>query len=218
MPIEEAATKRAPVTGATCGMGLAVAKEPGRAGSGQRSRDLPRAGGCRRHRLPGHGARVSRRLRAGLQLPDRRSERVCADERDFDWLTAGAGGRPDVRLERGYRHDAALMVMGPRSREVLSTLADADLSAEAQPWLSVTEMRLGEADLPYMGHLETGRSPAAGQSDRTSLQPQGWIGRYCPTSGTARWRSMPRSPEMRPAACARSAGRARPRIASLRLP
>ena len=31
--------------------------------------------------------------------------------------------RAGVRLERGYRHDAALTVIGPRSREVLSTLA-----------------------------------------------------------------------------------------------
>ena len=75
---------------------------------------------------------------------------TLADQRDFDWLTAAADGRTDIRLERGYRHDAALMVMGPRSREVLSALTDADLSAEAQPWLSVTEMRLAGAELTAM--------------------------------------------------------------------
>ena len=75
---------------------------------------------------------------------------TLADQRDFDWLTQAAEGRGDVTLERGYRHDAALMVMGPCSREALSSLTDTDLGAEAQPWLSVTEMTLGGTEITAM--------------------------------------------------------------------
>ena len=75
---------------------------------------------------------------------------TLADQRDFDWLRHAHGGRDDVKLERGYERDAALMVMGPRSRDVLSALTDADLSASAQPWLNVTEMRLADAEVTAM--------------------------------------------------------------------
>ena len=82
---------------------------------------------------------------------------TVADLRDFDWLTAHMpkGG---ATVARGYRHDAALMVMGPKSREVLAPLTDADLSAEAAPWLSVREMRLAGAEVTalrvsYVGEL-----------------------------------------------------------------
>ena len=69
---------------------------------------------------------------------------TLADLRDFDWLSAHLP-RDDVILRRGYAHDAALLVMGPKSREVLQPLTDADLSAEAAPWLSVAEMTLAGA-------------------------------------------------------------------------
>ncbi|WP_419906424.1 GcvT family protein [Hoeflea sp.] len=83
---------------------------------------------------------------------------TLADQRDFDWLSEAHGGRTDVSLERGYERDAALMVMGPESRDVLSALTDTDLSAATLPWLSVAEMKI--ADVPvtamrvsYVGEL-----------------------------------------------------------------
>ncbi|NOC92358.1 FAD-dependent oxidoreductase [Ruegeria sp. HKCCD6604] len=66
---------------------------------------------------------------------------TLADLRDFDWLNAHLPAE-GVTLSRGYKHDAALMVMGPKSREVLAPLTDADLSAAAAPWLSVAEITL----------------------------------------------------------------------------
>ncbi len=75
---------------------------------------------------------------------------TLTDQRDFDWLLSLVDDLEDLHLTRGYKHDAALMVMGPRSREVLASLTKSDLSREAQPWLSVTEMQLAGAAITAM--------------------------------------------------------------------
>ncbi|MEM9629597.1 MAG: FAD-dependent oxidoreductase [Pseudomonadota bacterium] len=74
---------------------------------------------------------------------------TLTDLRDFDWLSAYL---PDdgVTLNRGYHHDAALMVMGPKSRDVLSLLTEADLSAETAPWLSASEIEIAGAAVTAM--------------------------------------------------------------------
>ncbi|WP_299375511.1 FAD-dependent oxidoreductase [uncultured Tateyamaria sp.] len=64
---------------------------------------------------------------------------TLAVHRDFDWLSAGVQGR-QATLRQGHTHDGALMVMGPKSRAVLQGLTDADLSAEAAPWMSVAQI------------------------------------------------------------------------------
>lgn len=74
---------------------------------------------------------------------------TLADLRDFDWLTSQLPAE-GVTLGRGYAHDAALMVMGPKARAVLQPLTDADLSAEAAPWLSVAEITLAGAPVTAM--------------------------------------------------------------------
>lgn len=74
---------------------------------------------------------------------------TLADLRDFDWLSAHLP-TDGVTLTRGYAHDAALMVMGPKSREVLASLTEADLSAENAPWLSVHEITLAGAPVTAM--------------------------------------------------------------------
>ncbi len=71
---------------------------------------------------------------------------TLADLRDFDWLSAHLPEDGSVTLRRGHAHDAALMVMGPKSRALLSSLTEADLSAEAAPWMSVAEIEV--AGLP----------------------------------------------------------------------
>ena len=63
-----------------------------------------------------------------------------------------------MTLTRGYAHDAALMVMGPTSRNVLARLTEADLSAAAAPWLSVAEIEIAGAAVTalrvsYVGEL-----------------------------------------------------------------
>lgn len=80
-----------------------------------------------------------------------------ADQRDHDWM---ARFLPDsgVTLRRGSNFDAALMVMGPKSRAVLQPLTEADLSKDAAPWMSVREIRLAGAPMialrvSYVGEL-----------------------------------------------------------------
>ena len=79
---------------------------------------------------------------------------TLAVDRDFDWI-ADQMGEADAVLTKGYARDGALLVMGPRSRDVLSPLTDGDLS---RPWLSVIEAVI--ADVPvtalrvsYVGEL-----------------------------------------------------------------
>ena len=85
---------------------------------------------------------------------------TLAIQRDFDWLVDAhrERGHDDVSVEFGYPHDATLMVMGPRSREVLAPLTDADLSASVQPWLGVSELRLAGAGITAMRVSYAGES------------------------------------------------------------
>lgn len=66
---------------------------------------------------------------------------TLAVQRDLDWLSDRMP-TDGVSLSKGYKHDGALMLMGPRSRELLSTQTNADLSAEGQPWMSVREFEV----------------------------------------------------------------------------
>ncbi|MEM7120273.1 MAG: FAD-dependent oxidoreductase [Pseudomonadota bacterium] len=75
---------------------------------------------------------------------------TLADLRDFDWLLAHLPGDGSVTLRRGADHDAALMVMGPKSRDVLATLTNAALSAAAAPWMSVAEIDLAGVPVTAM--------------------------------------------------------------------
>ena len=62
-------------------------------------------------------------------------------DRDLDWLSAQL---PDdgVTLTKGFARDGALLIMGPKSREVLAGLTDTDLSSDAMSWLSVFEIEI----------------------------------------------------------------------------
>ena len=74
---------------------------------------------------------------------------TLANLRDFDWLSAHLPSE-GVSLNLGYAHDAALMVMGPKSRQVLQPLTNADLSVQAAPWLSVAEITLADVAMTAM--------------------------------------------------------------------
>ena len=83
---------------------------------------------------------------------------TLADLRDHDWLRRHLPDDGSVQLKRGSNYDAALMVMGPKSRALLGELTDADLSAAAQPWMSVREMQVAGCDViamrvSYVGEL-----------------------------------------------------------------
>ena len=60
-----------------------------------------------------------------------------AQERyDWDYLCKSAPGDGSVRLDKITTQVGVLVVAGPKSRELLSRVTDADLSGEAFPWLT----------------------------------------------------------------------------------
>ena len=67
---------------------------------------------------------------------------TLAIDRDFDWLMLHCPNDGSVDIEKGYHHDAALLVMGPKSRTLLARLTDANLSKDAMPWMSVSEITI----------------------------------------------------------------------------
>ena len=82
---------------------------------------------------------------------------TLADQRDFDWLSRFLP-ESGVSLRRGSDFDAALMVMGPKSRAVLQPLTQDDLSKDAAPWMSVREITIAGAPVialrvSYAGEL-----------------------------------------------------------------
>ncbi|MCR9134925.1 MAG: FAD-dependent oxidoreductase [Alphaproteobacteria bacterium] len=66
---------------------------------------------------------------------------TLAVDRDFDWLGSHFGDA-ETTLSKGFVHDGALMVMGPKSRLVLQSLTSDDLSREHAPWMSVAEIHI----------------------------------------------------------------------------
>lgn len=82
---------------------------------------------------------------------------TLADQRDHDWMSQFLP-KDGVNLRRGSDMDSALMVMGPKSRDVLQPLTSDDLSKEKAPWMSAR--RIVVAGVPvialrvsYVGEL-----------------------------------------------------------------
>ena len=65
---------------------------------------------------------------------------TLAEQRDFDWLCRWLPDDGSVKVKKGSPRDAALMVMGPRSRSLLAGLTSADLSGGSLPWMSAAEI------------------------------------------------------------------------------
>ena len=83
---------------------------------------------------------------------------TLADLRDHDWLKTQLPADGSVKLKPGYRHDAALLLMGPDSRALLSQLTKHDLSRDSMPWMSVAEIRIAGCEttamrVSYVGEL-----------------------------------------------------------------
>ena len=83
---------------------------------------------------------------------------TLAERRDYDWLDQHRPNDGSVSLRLGSRRAEALMLMGPKSRELLARLTTADLGKTAAPWMSVAEMEVaGCATLAmrvsYVGEL-----------------------------------------------------------------
>jgi 4-methylaminobutanoate oxidase (formaldehyde-forming) len=69
---------------------------------------------------------------------------TATQHRTLEWLRAIAGGR-DVTIGDVTSARATLAVMGPKSRELLMRLTDADLSNERFPFFSAHEIRIANA-------------------------------------------------------------------------
>ncbi|HZN42162.1 MAG TPA: FAD-dependent oxidoreductase, partial [Actinomycetota bacterium] len=69
---------------------------------------------------------------------------TATQHRTLEWLQANAGGR-DVAIRDVTSARATLAVMGPRSRELLTQLTDADLSNKGFPFFSAQEIRIANA-------------------------------------------------------------------------
>lgn len=61
---------------------------------------------------------------------------AVAEDRDLDHLTQGIAPGEDVRIENVTDDWAVLVLAGPRSRDVLSGLTDADLGNDSFKWLT----------------------------------------------------------------------------------
>ena len=75
---------------------------------------------------------------------------TLAVDRDFDWLTGLLPGDGTVKLTKGFHRDGALMLMGPKSRALLSRLTDAEIGPDAMPWMSVAEIQVAGKSVTAM--------------------------------------------------------------------
>jgi dimethylglycine dehydrogenase len=85
--------------------------------------------------------------------------------RDLDHLTQAKGDDENVEIRNVTDDRGALVFAGPRSRDVLSTLTDADLSNGAFPWLTSQTININGAPVlalrvNYVGELGWELHPA----------------------------------------------------------
>jgi dimethylglycine dehydrogenase len=83
---------------------------------------------------------------------------IAAETRDLDDLTRLRRTGEDVRVEDVTERLGVLVVTGPRARDVLAPLADAELGNAAFPWLTARAMTVGGVALralrvSYVGEL-----------------------------------------------------------------
>jgi dimethylglycine dehydrogenase len=83
---------------------------------------------------------------------------AATDLHDYAWIEAHLPRDGSVKLENVGSGYGVLTVAGPRSRELLQQLTDADLSREAFPFFHAKELELGMANvlalrLSYVGEL-----------------------------------------------------------------
>ncbi|HJP21519.1 MAG TPA: FAD-dependent oxidoreductase [Alphaproteobacteria bacterium] len=83
---------------------------------------------------------------------------ATAEWHDHQWLTSQASGDDSVDIANITEDWGTLIVAGPRAREVLAPLTDADLSSPTFPWLGVREIALAGSSVTtlrinYVGEL-----------------------------------------------------------------
>jgi dimethylglycine dehydrogenase len=86
-------------------------------------------------------------------LPDGRvwyGSAAAAEYHDMDWLRAHLRPEEDIQIRSLTNDHTALVLAGPKSREVLQSVSRADWSAHAFPWLSVRSCCVGIAPAVVM--------------------------------------------------------------------
>jgi dimethylglycine dehydrogenase len=83
---------------------------------------------------------------------------AATEEHDFAWLEGQRRDDEDARLENVTDRYGVLTLAGPRSRELLQVLADADVSQDAFPFFRARRLRVGPAPVlalrvSYVGEL-----------------------------------------------------------------
>jgi dimethylglycine dehydrogenase len=83
---------------------------------------------------------------------------ASAEWHDLDWLERHRPAGSAIRIENVSGRLGSLVLAGPRARDVLARVCDANLSKEAFPWLSVHEIEIGYARMlalrvNYVGEL-----------------------------------------------------------------
>jgi len=94
---------------------------------------------------------------ANLPASDRGPQRTwfgsaaAAEFHDMDWLQMHMRDDEDVRIKSLTNDQTILVIAGPRTRDVLSTVSRLDWSCDAFPWLSVRECFIGFAPATVLG-------------------------------------------------------------------
>ncbi|HEY6432746.1 MAG TPA: FAD-dependent oxidoreductase [Acetobacteraceae bacterium] len=83
---------------------------------------------------------------------------AAAEWHDADLLETAASADGSVRIDEVSERFGTLVVAGPRSRDVLAAITQADLSNAAFPWLAAREIGIGRATvltlrMTYLGEL-----------------------------------------------------------------
>ncbi|HXV24874.1 MAG TPA: FAD-dependent oxidoreductase [Alphaproteobacteria bacterium] len=81
---------------------------------------------------------------------------ATAEWHDRDWLTARLPKEGGVALTNVTPHYDTLVLAGPKSRDILARVTDADLSTPAFPWMTLRELTIGSAPVTAMRMTETG--------------------------------------------------------------
>ena len=72
---------------------------------------------------------------------------AVAEWHDLDWLEKHRPKNGALRIENHTTRYGSIIIAGPKARDVLSQVTDADLSNAAFPWLSAREIEIGYARL-----------------------------------------------------------------------
>ncbi len=103
-----------------------------------------------------HGMIKAEATIANLPASDRGPDRIwygsaaASEFHDMDWLKQHLHADEDVQLRSLTNDQTILILAGPKSRDVLSSCARGDWSAQAFPWLSVRECFVGIAPATVM--------------------------------------------------------------------